>query len=191
VSTDTGATFTAITDLPAVAVHDVVVQEQEKDLIVGTHGRSLYRADVGLLQQIAGQSSPTLTIASLASQRYSSRYGSASWYRDNTAPELTFQVYSPGADAGATLSVKTASGLVLKTMDIPLRKGINTLTYDLSFAADKAGEVEEALNKDRKEETKPIKVNAADDGRYYLRAGKYSVSIQAGDETAETELEVK
>lgn len=190
-SLDTGATFTAVTELPAVAVHDLVVQQQERDLIVGTHGRSLYRADVALLQQIAGASSPALTISTLPAQRYSGRYGSASWYSDDTTPDLTFQVYSPGADAGAKLTVKSSEGTELINRSIELQQGINTLSYDLSFDEARASDLETLLNEDREEDSKPITLKPADNGAYYLRAGKYTLTVAADGETAETELEVK
>jgi len=39
-------------NLPAVAVHDLVVQPEANHLVLGTHGRSLYVIDVSLLQDI-------------------------------------------------------------------------------------------------------------------------------------------
>lgn len=192
VSLDTGATFTAISDLPAVPVHDLVVQEQEHDLIVGTHGRSLYRAEIGLLQRIAGKSStPALTMADLPEQRYSAYYGRASWFSDDTTPELVFQVYAPGADAGAKLMLKAADGTVLSSRTAPLTPGINTLTYDLSIDPDQATALENILNEDRKAETKPVEIEAADNGMYYLRPGKYKLVVETGEKTVEQELTVK
>ena len=191
VSQDTGRSFVAMTGLPAVAVHDVVVQEQEKHLIVGTHGRSLYRADLGLLQQVAGAASPALAISALPEQRYSSRYGSSSWFAEDTAPELTFQVYHPDGADGAKLSVVTENGDKLYERTMDLQAGLNTLTYDLSFDERQAGRVEKSLNDDRRADTKPIKVEAADNGVYYLRGGKYKLIVEAGGDSAEQELVVK
>ncbi len=37
--------------IPAVAVHDLVIQSREHDLVVGTHGRSIYVVDIGALEQ--------------------------------------------------------------------------------------------------------------------------------------------
>ena len=39
-------------EIPNVAVHDLVIQTREKDLIVGTHGRSLYKVNLSKIQQI-------------------------------------------------------------------------------------------------------------------------------------------
>ena len=190
-SMDTGVTFTAAPGLPAVAVHDVVVQEQERDLIVGTHGRSLYRADVSLLESVAGQSDPQLTVASVTTQRYSPRYGAASWYREDSGPEVKFQVYSPAPSAGARLSIRTADDVVWTSKSVSLKKGINTLTYDLSFDENKAKEMEDRLNEKRKDEEKPTTVEAAENGTFYLRPGDYRIVIEANGAEAETALEVK
>ena len=191
VSMDTGATFTAITELPAVAVHDVVVQPTAKDLIVGTHGRSLYRGNVGLLQQIAGKSASGLVLAEIPDQRYSSRYGSHSWFTDDTTPEVTFQAYNPGGAAGATLLVKAQDGTELYSRQVELLPGINTLTYDLSFDEKHAGTLEELANKDRKEDAGPVRIKAADNGVYYLRPGTYTLVLRAGENTVEKEIEIK
>ena len=39
-------------NLPNVAVHDLVIQPKAKHLILGTHGRSLYKANIAPLQII-------------------------------------------------------------------------------------------------------------------------------------------
>ena len=36
--------------LTSAAVHDLVIQEDEQHLLVGTHGRSIYLADISLIQ---------------------------------------------------------------------------------------------------------------------------------------------
>ncbi|MCP9237611.1 glycosyl hydrolase [Lewinella sp. JB7] len=191
VSQDTGRTFAAVRDIPSVAVHDVVVQQSQRDLIVGTHGRSLYRADVGLLQAIAGEPDSTLVISSIPTQRYSQRYGSHSWFTDDTTPTLNVQIYARGGDAGATISVKTNDGLLLTTKPVSLSSGINSITYDLSFDANKFAALEEQLNKDRKPQTKPVRIEAADNGAYYLRPGTYRLIVRANGVEAETDLVVK
>ena len=39
-------------NLPAVSVHDLVIHQRDKEIIVGTHGRSIYLASVKELQQL-------------------------------------------------------------------------------------------------------------------------------------------
>jgi hypothetical protein len=38
--------------MPNVAVHDVVLQKKARDLVVGTHGRSIYKVNVDQIEQL-------------------------------------------------------------------------------------------------------------------------------------------
>ena len=40
--------------LPTVAVHDLVIQERELDLVAGTHGRSIFVLDIEEIENTAG-----------------------------------------------------------------------------------------------------------------------------------------
>lgn len=53
-STDGGATFMQFTNnLPiAIPVHDMVIQERENEIVLGTHGRSLYIGKLDLVQKM-------------------------------------------------------------------------------------------------------------------------------------------
>jgi len=56
ISLDRGAHFMYMYDgIPSVSVHDLVIQPQKNHLIVGTHGRSIYRADVTHVQQLSSK----------------------------------------------------------------------------------------------------------------------------------------
>ena len=51
VSKDNGRTWAAMqSGLPHVPVHDLVVHPRDKDLIVATHGRSVFVADISSLE---------------------------------------------------------------------------------------------------------------------------------------------
>jgi hypothetical protein len=51
VSKDDGETWSALTGgLPHVPVHDLIVHPREKDLIVATHGRSIFVASISSLE---------------------------------------------------------------------------------------------------------------------------------------------
>jgi hypothetical protein len=52
-SFDRGASFMRMFNgLPPVAIHDMVIQPREHDLVVGTHGRSIYIAHIGEMEQL-------------------------------------------------------------------------------------------------------------------------------------------
>ncbi len=204
VSLDRGNTFTAaVAGLPAVAVHDVVVQPQAKELIVGTHGRSLYRASVATLQAVAGRTD-TLVLTAPDKVRYSGRWGRQSFFEDDTAPSVTFEAYVPGAGpgssaglvgrrrAGAKLSVKTQEGTLLRELPLDLKAGFNAIPYDLSIVTDRAADYETFLNKDKKEDERPVRVKPADNDTIYLRPGTYTVELSLADgKNTETQLVVE
>ena len=55
VSWDGGQTYKAwVTGLPkSVPVHDIVIQQRENEIVLGTHGRSLYVGKLSALQKPA------------------------------------------------------------------------------------------------------------------------------------------
>src|SRR5690606_20101298 len=53
VSTDRGGSWTRfMTEMPAVPVHDLKIHPRERELIAGTHGRSIWIVDIAPLQQL-------------------------------------------------------------------------------------------------------------------------------------------
>ena len=51
VSFDKGTSWNVFSEgLPNVAIHDIVVQPEAGDLLLGTHGRSIYKANISALQ---------------------------------------------------------------------------------------------------------------------------------------------
>lgn len=191
VSMDRGEKFVAMHGgLPAVAVHALAIQEKAGDLIVGTHGRSLYKANIGLLRT-AAVDNPGITLVAPDRLRYSGRYGSRDFNFEVREPEAEFRVYVPGAAAGAKLSIRSKDSTTLFTRNVDLQAGINVIPYDMSFDGTYAKAMEEALNKDLKEDDKPVTVRAADNGKYYLRAGKYTAVLEVGGTTEEASFVVK
>jgi photosystem II stability/assembly factor-like uncharacterized protein len=52
VSVDGGSSWQSLcSNLPTTSVHDLVVHPRENELVIGTHGRSVYVLDVSTLQQ--------------------------------------------------------------------------------------------------------------------------------------------
>lgn len=53
VSIDRGKTYMPFTDgLPRVPVHDIVIQKRENEIVLGTHGRSIYIAKLDAVQKL-------------------------------------------------------------------------------------------------------------------------------------------
>ncbi|MFC6996089.1 WD40/YVTN/BNR-like repeat-containing protein [Rufibacter roseus] len=193
VSLDKGQTFQAMggEDLPSVAVHDLAIHPRENDLIVGTHGRSIYIGNLAHLQQLtpAVQAKGVHAFpvnAPQFSERWGQRYGT---WSDAYVPSISvpFYVNSPGV---TTIRIKTDKGLVLKELTDQSERGLNYVTYDLTHDSSAASIYEQALNEGRKA-GEQVKVATAADQRFYLRPGKYVVEIEANGSKATQEFTLK
>ena len=101
-SLDRGATWTAAhPDLPPVPVHDLVVQERENELVIGTHGRSIYVLDLApLLDHWAGEAPAGRAFAVLEEPEatWSKRWGKPGWaWAEPKAPVASGVLFAPVA----------------------------------------------------------------------------------------------
>lgn len=182
VSLDRGNSWQPFAEgLPNVAVHDLVIQKRDKDLILGTHGRSFYKTDVELLQLLNPQSMQSVLIAPVNSIRHSSRWGSSfNPWSDAFVPNEKFQFYSPVAGK-MSISIENENGLKMQGMKLSVEKGINVAEYDLSVSSKAVKE----LKKVGTELTK------GENGVYYLPKGMYTIAFEIDSITGKTDLELK
>ena len=157
--------------LPRVAVHDLVVQNQAKELIIGTHGRSIYKTNISYLQQYQKVKDKDMVILELEDIKYSSSWGN-SWsnWSDPKVPEYEIPFYT-STSGEFTIQIKTKDDILLNTLKIDATKGFNFKKYDLSFS-DKGLKSYQKKNKD-------IKIEKKKNGKYYLPKGKYIVFINS------------
>ena len=166
--------------LPNVAVHDIVLQAKAKDLLLGTHGRSIYKANIAPLQQMNDEiKAKDLTLFDINSIRHSSRWGS-SWSKwlEAYEPERTITFYS-NSEGEKTVKILSEKSTELNQITINSNRGYNYLDYNLELT--KKGR--KALLK----ENVDVTISEAANGKYYLPKGKYTIKI--GNE--KTELEVR
>ncbi len=167
--------------LPNVAVHDLVVQQRDKDLVLGTHGRSFYRADIEVLQQMTSEAMNEILLAEIPSIRSSRRWGSSfSRWSDPFEPSRNVQFYSPSS-GNAKLKVSNENGIVLQEMSVNAEKGINITDYDLSVS-------EKGVKSLAKIGTE---LKKADNEIYYLPRGIYTIELFVEGKTHSTTMEIK
>ena len=130
-SLDYGNLFFAFSGgLPNAPVHDLVIHPRENDLIVGTHGRSIYVTNIEVLQKL-NQSilDSELYIYDLDKVKFSSRWGSKNWYGNTTEPDIEVIVFSKNKSQVDFL-IKNDSGIIFnKTYN--LDKGLNFINNNL------------------------------------------------------------
>lgn len=191
ISFDQGITFMGMGDnLPAVAIHDLVVHPEARELLLGTHGRSLYLADVGLVQQLNAELlQKNLHLFPLDEIQFSSRWGSrtAPW-RAYYEPETTFSFFQKTAST-IKWSVQTEQGTILKEAETQKGKGIQFITYNLEIT----DEVAEKLHKELKKEKDSATIEKwekGDNGRWYLPAGTYSLILESNGQLEKGQLQI-
>jgi photosystem II stability/assembly factor-like uncharacterized protein len=193
VSLDRGQSFMLMNNgLPAVAVHDVVVHPREKDIIVGTHGRSLYKAGGSELEQLTPELlAQDLKVFDIEPVRHSGNWGrqSAQW-REPSEPEISIPIYAKSSGE-ATLVIKSSEGLELSAFTRDCTQGLNYLPYSLTVDVEKMEAYQQELSDKKKKEEEEIKLEKADDGKLYLQPGVYTIVVKMGEREAEGKLEVR
>ncbi len=169
--------------MPNVAVHDLVIQPEAQHLLIGTHGRSIYKADISTLQQMTPEiMGKDLHAFAAENMKHSKRWGSSrsSWRKPQTPGfNLTFYCGKPGA---ISTQIKTDDGIMVSKTKIDAVKGLNILSYDVTFS--KAGK--SAYLKKHKTELKE-----ADNGKTYLPKGSYFIEIEGYGEKEKVKFEIE
>lgn len=180
VSFNKGETWQAFSKgLPAVAVHDLVIHEDTNDLLLATHGRSIYKTNVANLQKYddVESGSQNISIFDINNIRYSGRWGS-NWnkWAKPFEPKVVVEFYS-NISGQADFNIVTEKGTVLHSDNVKLNKGFNYVDYGLEIT-------EKAKKKLLKENTSLV-INKAKNGKFYLPKGKYFVKINNTSKTFE------
>jgi photosystem II stability/assembly factor-like uncharacterized protein len=166
--------------LPNVAVHDIIVQPEAKDLLIGTHGRSIYKTNISELQLMnSDMMTKAITLFEVDDLRYSSRWGSSwgKWY-DTFEPELEIAIYT-NTSGKKTIQILSEKGTLLNEVNLNSDKGFNYTSYDLTLT--------EKGRKALIKENTAIEIEKAKNDKYYLPKGMYT--IQIGEE--KTSFEIK
>jgi hypothetical protein len=163
--------------LPNVAVHDLVIQPTAKHLIVGTHGRSLYKANVASLQNMnAAVLAKDTHIFAINSIRKSENWGrSWSQWRTANTPEAHIPFYSNAAKK-RTITIYLGD-VKVNSMEVAADKGFNEAIFDVSFSK-KGLKRYQTVYKD-------FELKESKNGVFYLPKGKYTVKIGDSESTFE------
>ena len=149
--------------LPTVPVHDLRIHPRDRELIAGTHGRSIWIVDIAPLQDLTGnvladgaaifESAPAYQFGEPA--RGGESYGQAWFSRPTPGATGRISYYvgeevaaaqgeeaggGPGAQRGpqAEITIADADGEVVQTLDGPGGTGLHTVNWNLRGAAAEA-----------------------------------------------------
>jgi photosystem II stability/assembly factor-like uncharacterized protein len=193
VSLDAGQSFqTLSTEFPDVPVHDLAIQADAKELVIGTHGRSMFKVDISNVQKLGAETLVAeVQLFDLQKKRFSKNWGKKQPYKAASDPEMPVWFYAKTAGK-ASWSVKLKeTDLVLNSGFLDCKKGLNQWTYNLDFKEDVYKKYREALQSAQKDSKKPIEIEKADSGKRYLQKGVYTFTIEKNSVTVVTEFVIE
>ncbi len=158
-------------NLPRVAIHDLVIQNEKNELIVGTHGRSIYKLNLELFSKFnkLHKSSSSFTVLKLDEPKYSSFWGSKRNYTtDIYSPDISVHIYSSTSQI-LNYQVLNKNSKFLNGGKIELDKGFNTINFPTFIDPNLSLKQIKKIG---------FEVKNYDDGKTYLNKGKYILKIE-------------
>ncbi|MCS6917035.1 MAG: hypothetical protein RMK52_02255 [Chitinophagales bacterium] len=192
VSLNGGQRFMPFSSLPRVAVHDLCIHPRERELILGTHGRSIYIGRVKELQQLTDSVlNQPLFVFAADPVRHEASWGKRRSFWDTVSvPRVLLAVYADEAK-DVQMEVFADSALMVFRDAYRLEAGLNYLPYALRLDSAFLQPYEDFLNRRRKPERMPVRLQRGDDGQYYLQPGTFRLRFSSGAVAREINLEIK
>jgi photosystem II stability/assembly factor-like uncharacterized protein len=191
-STDAGATWAKMPNLPTTAYDDLAIHPREKDLVFGTHGRGIWILDdTRPFAEWIGSAVTTpahlFTIPSRPIFLYwkdTSYRGNAEFAGENPPDgvEITYHL-GPGGGS-ATLTVANERGDVVRELRVPSDPGTHRVSWDLRRDMD--GMPDEWARFESDLLARPI-----DQRGPFVSPGRYTVTLQARGTTSTRTMTVE
>jgi hypothetical protein len=183
VSLDRGKTWQLFNVMLNVASYDMTVHPRDNELIVGTHGRSIFVADVKPLQDFknGGQEKPLIVYA-VEPIRHSDRWGEKQfgWSKANL-PSIKVLYYVGKPTDKVQVEIVDEKNIIVRKLNANSALGFHYLTWDI-----KVDPVADKPTKRKKQE-----VTQGASKSLYAAKGKYKVRFISGSQSAEVPLEIK
>ncbi|MBP6335541.1 MAG: glycosyl hydrolase, partial [Bacteroidia bacterium] len=163
--------------LPRVAVHDAIIHPRDGEIVIGTHGRSLYAASLAEIRLLNDSVLNTaVEILKVTAPNFSKNWGkSFDVFSDPAVPNLKLNYFSK--DSGqVNIRVLTDKGIEVKNLTDTAEAGIN-LT-DIKLSIEESVALKLSNSRDKKKHPYSIAIKA-EDGAYYIPAGVYKVEIKS------------
>ncbi len=218
ISIDQGESWDMLgNQLPTVPVHDLIVHPRENELVLGTHGRSVFLADVSPVQAIDEDlKAADLHVFPVAELKEKSSWDSTPFrwsYTDDVTDHEAIYVWA--ANAGeAQLRITNEAGDEFLSQSLNLDKGINQWMWDYQVDIDMAIEAEAKANakaaadSDANKEANEEDAEAAEDKPLnksqmpyaeskrlghpdFIEPGKYQLHISQGEAEHSVDFTVK
>lgn len=108
-------------NIPNVSIYDMAIQKKENDLVIGSHGRSVYIMDLNPLYEMVKNKEASLSILSASDGQMFQRRGTPSM-------NALFYISNSGE---VTINIKNNKDEIVKTWKESFGKGFNQVIWDL------------------------------------------------------------
>jgi photosystem II stability/assembly factor-like uncharacterized protein len=193
-STDAGATWARWPGMPTTHYDDLVIHPREKDLVLGTHGRSIWIVD-----DTRPLAEWTADVAAAPAHLFSPRRATIFTYWKDTSyrGQAEFAgtnpldgaliTYKLGAGNGeALMRISRQGGEVVREYRVPSSEGVHRVNWDLRHPA-RLGSGPERW---RPFQDDRLPRSVANQG-HFVSPGTYTVTLEARGSTVTTTLEVR
>jgi hypothetical protein len=167
VSLDRGQTWNALTGgLPRVPVHDLLVHPREGDLVVATHGRSVFVAEAAPLRRLTAErlARPLVALpvkdAEADPRRGYGEHPYITWARDEPVSRIAWWSSLPAGTA-VSIALEDEHGSVWRELTATGSAGLNVVEYDLTADPARAAAAEAVSRQKALEKQKLAKPGAA------------------------------
>jgi photosystem II stability/assembly factor-like uncharacterized protein len=183
VSLDNGLNWSLINQFLNVAAYDMIIHPRDLELIVGTHGRSVYVADVKPLHKIktAGQSKGVIAFQP-EDIRHSDQWGEKDFEWDQVStPKVPVLYYVGKTSDAVVVEIFDEKGALKRKLSTNGSIGFHTFTWDVKVnAASKS-------NGGKKTKT----VATTEPLLEYAEKGKYKIKFSNKGDVEEVMMEIK
>ena len=182
VSFNRGGQWTRFGRLPTVAVDDILIHPRENDLIIATHGRSLYLVDdirpleemsAELQQKEAHLFPPRAALGTFPMPGFSDWNGKAIFRGENPAEGALLNFYLKSyRGEPAKIQITNEAGTPVAKLEVPAGPGLNRVSWDLR-------------------PTRNLLSEYGGEGQKFVRAGEYTVTLTYGKAKETQKLRVE
>tara|TARA_B100001250_G_scaffold78647_1_gene64593 strand:- start:874 stop:3687 length:2814 start_codon:yes stop_codon:yes gene_type:complete len=158
--------------LNSASVHDLVIQKEMNHLLVGTHGRSIYLAELEKIQELTSAIlNKQIYVYDIKDIKRSNNWG-RKWgtWGDYVSPNIELVVFSKSKE-NYSLLITSSTGESVYTSQGIFDKGINYIDYDLKYGKHN--------------------METSNDNSFYLDKGSYKLLVTINNSSIQKEFKIK
>jgi hypothetical protein len=178
VSLDKGKTWHLFSEMLNVSAYDMIVHPRDHELVVATHGRSVFVADVRPLQELKGTALKQSVYAFTPEPvRYDEKWGEQehAWSKKNK-PQAELLYFLQKQSSRVDVKIFDEKQTLLREYAFEQTSGFHRLNWDLKMKIST---------------TDKNKNNVQSDNYTFVGKGKYKVVFKSGSDSSEVVIEVK